>query len=183
MFGYNEEEIVGRSLSVLYRDEDRKNLRNRVEQLRLGNKVQSIERIMRRKNGRDFPVVVSLTPLADNDGRISRTLAVYNDISELKKSQQILEETQQRTGKTGHGENQGTAVRAATGSSRRKAGGSRPTFSIHCSRIQQPAAERHVGPQRGIKTSKFEKEDSDLIQSALGECSRMARLVRDLQEF
>ncbi len=183
MFGYNEEEVVGRSLSVLYRDEDRKNLRSRVEQLRLGKKVQSIERIMRRKNGRDFPVVVSLTPLSDNDGRISRTLAVYNDISELKKSQQKLEElnsalekrVMERTRELQFAQQQVLHVEklAAVGQ-----------LSASIAHEFNNPLQSVMSVLKGVsKRAEFEKEDADLIQSALGECSRMARLVRDLQNF
>ena len=183
MFGYTEEEIVGKSLSVLYRDEDRKNLPNRVQQLRLGRKVQSIDRIMRRKNGGDFPVVVSLTPLADNNGRISRTLGVYNDISELKKSQEKLEELNtalekrvvERTRELQFAQQQVLHVEklAAIGQ-----------LSASIAHEFNNPLQSVMAVLKGVaKRGKFANADLDLIQSARGECSRMAILIRDLQDF
>ncbi len=183
MFGYNEEEMIGKSLSVLYRDEDRKNLRSRVEKLRLGKKVQSIERIMRRKNGNDFPVVASLTPLSDNSGRISRTLVVYNDISEVKKSQQKLEElnsalekrVMERTRELQFAQQQVLHVEklAAIGQ-----------LSASIAHEFNNPLQSVMSVLKGVsRRAEFEEEDKDLIHSALGECSRMARLIRDLQDF
>ena len=183
MFGYSEEEIVGKSLSVLYRDEDRKNLPKRVQQLRLGRKVHSIDRVMRRKNGRDFPVVVSLTPLADNDGRISRTLGVYNDISELKKSQEKLEElnsalekrVMERSRELQFAQQQVLHVEklAAIGQ-----------LSASIAHEFNNPLQSVMSVLKGVsKRGKFDKEDFDLIQSARGECGRMATLIRDLQDF
>ena len=183
MFGYSEEEIIGKSLSVLYRDEDRTNLPNRVQQLRLGRKVHSSDRIMRRKNGRDFAVVVSLTPLADNDGRISRTLGVYNDISELKKSQEKLEElnsalekrVMERTRELQFAQQQVLHVEklAAIGQ-----------LSASIAHEFNNPLQSVMSILKGVsERGKFDKEDFDLIQSARGECSRMAALIRDLQDF
>jgi PAS domain S-box-containing protein len=183
MFGYSEEEIIGKSLSVLYRREDRKNLRNRVIQLRLGSKVQSSDRIMRRKNGTDFPVVVSLTPLTDNGGTVSRALGVYNDISELKKTQQELEEVNsvlekrvmERTQELQLAQQQILHVEklAAIGQ-----------LSASIAHEFNNPLQSVMAVLKGIsKRAKFEKEDVDLIESALGECSRMAQLIRDLQDF
>ncbi len=183
MFGYSEEEIIGESLSVLYRHEDRKNLRNRVAQLRLGGKVQSSDRIMRRKNGTDFPVVVSLTPLTDNGGTVSRTLGVYNDISELKKTQQELEEVNsalekrvmERTQELQLVQQQVLHVEklAAIGQ-----------LSASIAHEFNNPLQSVMAVLKGIsKRAQFEKEDADLIESALAECSRMAHLIRDLQEF
>lgn len=183
MFGYREEEVLGKSMRILFRDEDQGKLSKRLAELRRGVKVQSIDRIMRRKNGRDFPVDASLTPLTSSGGRTLRALGVYNDISKLKKVQQELE--QANTALEIRVEDRTRDLQLA----QRQVLHAEKLAAI--GQLSASIAHEFNNPLQSVmsvltgvsRRAELEQEDAELVDSALAECSRMAHLIRDLQDF
>lgn len=183
MFGYREEEVVGNSIGMFYREEDKHHIPMRVENLRQGKKQRSLDRLMVRKNGDQFHVEVSISPLVKSHGEIDRALAVYTDISELKQVQRKLElanrqlerRVEERTRELQMAQKQVLQAEklAAVG------------------QLSASIAHEFNNPLQGVmavlkgvfKRAVIDKEDEKLVEAAVGECSRMVRLIQDLQGF
>src|SRR5690242_7374460 len=84
MFGYTAEEMIGRSITVLFPpdrlDEEPKIL----EQLRKGKRVDHFETIRLRKDGRPIDVSVTISPIIDPAGRVVGVSKVARDITSIK---------------------------------------------------------------------------------------------------
>ena len=183
MFGYREEDVVGQPLSLLFRDQDRPDLLRRIARLRRGIKVQSAEGIMRRNGGGEFPVNASITPLAGSGGQIPRAIAVYNDISKLKMiqyelelanaalEQRVIERTQDLQ----------MAQQQVLHAEKLAAIGQLSASIAHefNNPLQSVMSVLKGVSQRAV----LEAEDAELVESAQKECSRMAHLIHDLQDF
>jgi PAS domain S-box-containing protein len=183
MFGYREEEVVGRSIGIFYLEEAKHQIPGRVERLRRGEKLRSLERLMLRRNGDQFHVDVSISPLLNSQGEIRRALAVYTDISELKQVQQKLEQAnrelekrvEERTRELQMAQKQVLQAEklAAVG------------------QLSASIAHEFNNPLQGVmavlkgvfKRAIIDKEDEKLVEAAVGECSRMVLLIQDLQGF
>ncbi|MFW2367385.1 MAG: ATP-binding protein [Desulforhopalus sp.] len=183
MFGYREEEVVGKSIAILYLEEDKHHIPMRVDKLRRGMKLCSPERIMLRKDGVQFHVEAVVSPLVNSQREISRALAVCTDISELKQVQQKLERAnreleervKERTRELQMAQKQILQAEklAAVG------------------QLSASIAHEFNNPLQGVmavlkgvfKRAVIDKEDEKLVDAAVGECNRMVRLIQDLQGF
>jgi len=96
IFGYTRDEIVGRPLAVLHRREDVKAFGPVTEQLRRGNPGMSIETELLRKSGETFPALLSTYPIFDSQGNMTSVLGVTIDISERKRAELALRESERR---------------------------------------------------------------------------------------
>jgi PAS domain S-box-containing protein len=63
--------------------------------LRLGQVVHNAEMTILRSDGQFFPVTVSAAPLRDAKGNITAAIAVFEDITERKKTEEALKENEQ----------------------------------------------------------------------------------------
>jgi two-component system, cell cycle sensor histidine kinase and response regulator CckA len=90
IFGYTEDEIIGKPVAVLHRPEDVVHFEPMQKKLEQGEKGYSGETVLVRKSGEEFAVLFTLHPLRDSDGRIIGTLGVSLDISHLKQVEDEL---------------------------------------------------------------------------------------------
>jgi diguanylate cyclase (GGDEF)-like protein/PAS domain S-box-containing protein len=87
-FGWMAEEIIGRDFYALVGLEDRIEEMHRIgAQVRDGH-VWSGEFTLKRKNGQAIPVLMSVSPVLDNDGNPTQIIGAYTDVSELKRTEQ-----------------------------------------------------------------------------------------------
>jgi PAS domain S-box-containing protein len=85
MFGYTSEEMVGRSITVLF-PEDRLDEEPQIlEQLRRGQRVDHFETIRVTKDGRQIDVSVTISPVRDAAGQIVGVSKVARDITAIKR--------------------------------------------------------------------------------------------------
>jgi PAS domain S-box-containing protein len=84
MFGYTQEEMVGRSVAILHVPEDRAKYPDIHQYLREKNEGFKSEFTFVRKSGEKFPAMFAASPLLDKDGRLLAALGVAMDLSEQR---------------------------------------------------------------------------------------------------
>ncbi len=94
LFGYQEEEVVGRPVTVLYPPERIGEEAALLQQLRRGEPVQHFETVRRRRSGEDFPVSVNLSPILDANGVAVGASKIVRDLSETLERDRRLAEAQ-----------------------------------------------------------------------------------------
>jgi PAS domain S-box-containing protein len=87
IFGWNEEEVVGKPLPIVPPDQTEEYLRW-LESFRRGDMVNGMERKRQRKDGTTIDVAIWTAPLRDRAGNARGTIAIDTDISQRK----LLEE-------------------------------------------------------------------------------------------
>ena len=96
LFGYRAEEAVGRPITIVIPpdrlDEERKILANILR----GEPMTHFETVRMTRDGRQFHVSLSISPIRDASGRIVGASKVARDISAQKKAEQDLREADRR---------------------------------------------------------------------------------------
>jgi len=96
LFGYRAEEAVGRPITIVIPpdrlDEERKILANILR----GEPMTHFETVRMTRDGRQFHVSLSISPIRDASGRIVGASKVARDISARKKAEQDLREADRR---------------------------------------------------------------------------------------
>lgn len=91
LFGYSQGDVLGQPLVVVYPPKDRTMVGEQVRRLRQGQALQSFDTILARRSGDHFPAVVSIHPFARQDGRFTKAVGAFRDISELMLIQKQLQ--------------------------------------------------------------------------------------------
>ena len=98
MFGYTEGKLVGRSIETLvptrYRSRHRVDRTHFIEDPHSRPMGLNMELVGRRRDGSEFPVEVSLSPMTLAGGR--RVVAAVRDVTELKRSRELLRRSQRQ---------------------------------------------------------------------------------------
>ncbi|HKX62987.1 MAG TPA: PAS domain S-box protein, partial [Verrucomicrobiae bacterium] len=90
LFGYRAEEIVGKPVTVLFPPDRLKEEDHILGRLRLGKPLERLETVRVAKDGRQIPVLVSISPLKDEDGRVIGASKVIHDMTELVAAREEL---------------------------------------------------------------------------------------------
>jgi PAS domain S-box-containing protein len=85
IFGYTEEEMLGRSMNVLAVPGQADDPLQIIKQLASGGAVDQYETLRRHKDGRTISVAITVLPLRDARGNIEGVLGITRDISETKR--------------------------------------------------------------------------------------------------
>ena len=95
IFGWTESEVLGRYLPVVPPDKsaEHQKLRKRAFS---GNTFTGVEVSRQRKDGTLIDVSLSTAPVYDSSGRVKSIMAVLEDISERKRSEEALRESEER---------------------------------------------------------------------------------------
>jgi PAS domain S-box-containing protein len=64
--------------------------------LRFGREIRNVEMMIERADEKRIPVLVSSTPLFDVNGKISSAIVIFDDITESKKAEEALRESEER---------------------------------------------------------------------------------------
>ena len=91
LYGWQPDEVVGQSLSVLI-PEDRRHELARVDELVAGHDILPIETVRRHRDGTLVPVELHLVLLVDDDGRPAGTVALHRDLRDAQQLQLALRE-------------------------------------------------------------------------------------------
>ena len=96
IFGYKAEDAIGRNVSMLMAPGRLPDLASFVGILSQGVTVSQYPSLCQRKNGRTFPVSVTGSPLKNSAGEVEALSAILRDISQRKKAEEALIESEER---------------------------------------------------------------------------------------
>ncbi len=85
VFGYEPDEIIGRSILTLIPPELHHEEEEILRKLRAGQRIEHFETIRVRKNGEQFPISVTISPIRDESGTVVGASKIARDITERKK--------------------------------------------------------------------------------------------------
>jgi PAS domain S-box-containing protein len=96
MFGYTAEEVVGRSIIVLFPPDRVDEEQAILARLRRGERIESYETVRVRKDGRKLNVSLTVSPIRDASGAVVGASKIARDITERKRADEALRESDRR---------------------------------------------------------------------------------------
>ena len=90
LYGYTEEAAIGQSISILVHKDSKENLTELMERVKQGGSVEHYRAYRMRKDGRQIPVLCSLSPIKNGQGQVIGLSTVGHDISEQVRLEQQI---------------------------------------------------------------------------------------------
>jgi len=95
IFGYKEEEVVGKSITILIPPSRLQEEELIIKQIRAGKKVDHFETIRLAKSGKEIPISITVSPVKDNYGNIVGASKIARDITGQVEAQQAIKKNAQ----------------------------------------------------------------------------------------
>jgi PAS domain S-box-containing protein len=96
LFGYSAEEAVGQHISLIIPTDRQGEEVDILARLRRGERIDHFETIRRRKDGTLRNISVTISPIKDASGRVIGASKVARDITETKRAQEALQQSEER---------------------------------------------------------------------------------------
>jgi PAS domain S-box-containing protein len=96
IFGYTEAEVVGQSITIIIPPELQDEEVNILRHLRSGKPIQHYETVRVTKQGKRVNVSLTISPMKDSQGRILGASKIARDITERKRAEAELRESEGR---------------------------------------------------------------------------------------
>lgn len=87
LYGFRAEEIIGKKASILYSKERQKEEEEILEKISKGIRIEPFPTKRIRKDGKEFDVMWTVSPLKNKDGEIIGASSISRDITELKEAE------------------------------------------------------------------------------------------------
>jgi PAS domain S-box-containing protein len=96
MFGYTEAEAVGQPITILIPPELRNEENTILERLRAGERIKRYETIRVTKTGKYVDVSLTISPIKDLSGKLVGFSKIAHDITERKRAEEALRQSEMR---------------------------------------------------------------------------------------
>ncbi len=96
IFGYSREEAVGQPLAILHPSHQVKHFGLVTERMRRSRASVTAELELVRKSGERFPAILTTFPILDDAGNMEKILGVSIDITDRKRVEEALRESEER---------------------------------------------------------------------------------------
>jgi PAS domain S-box-containing protein len=94
LFGYTPEEVIGKAITIIIPPELHEEERRILEKLQRGERLDHFETTRVTKDGRRIPISLTVSPIRDSHGTVIGASKVARDISERKRAEQALRESE-----------------------------------------------------------------------------------------
>jgi PAS domain S-box-containing protein len=94
LFGYPAAEVIGESITIIIPPELQAEEQQILQRLSRGERIDHFETIRLTKDGRRIPVSLTVSPVRDAEGRIVGASKIARDISERRRADHLLRQTQ-----------------------------------------------------------------------------------------
>jgi PAS domain S-box-containing protein len=98
IFGYTASEIIGKPVTLLMPPDRVDEEPEILARIRRGERVDHYETVRQRKDGSQFDVSLTISPILDSEGRIVAASKIARDITRRKRVETALRESDQRHG-------------------------------------------------------------------------------------
>ncbi|MGC9516782.1 MAG: PAS domain S-box protein [Methanomicrobiales archaeon] len=96
IYGYSKSEMIGRNHSFLIPSEKSEEKETILKKIRKGKVVEHYETIRYRKDGKKIYVSLTVSPIKDTDGRLIGNSIIARDITNIKKDEIALKESEEK---------------------------------------------------------------------------------------
>jgi PAS domain S-box-containing protein len=96
LFGYTPEEAIGKHIGLIIPPEKMEEEYEILDKMRAGETIDHFETVRRARDGRLVDVSLTVSPIRDESGKIIGISKVARDISDRKKSEQLLAQANRR---------------------------------------------------------------------------------------
>ncbi len=96
IYGYKKEEVKGKYIGILYKEEDLDRLKHIIAELLQGKSLTNIEICTVGKNGKNVHVLMFFVAIKDNEGKVTDLVSVSKDITDRKSIEGQIRESEAR---------------------------------------------------------------------------------------
>lgn len=94
IYGYSQEEVVGKSISILAPNDRPDEIPEILARVRRGERVEFFETVRVRKDGQRLNVSISVSPIREMSGEIVGASAIARDVTAQKRNEDLLRQAQ-----------------------------------------------------------------------------------------
>jgi PAS domain S-box-containing protein len=95
IFGYEADEVIGKPITIIIPPELHTEEERILEQLRQGKRLDHFDTVRVTKDGRRLAISLTVSPIRDVHGRVIGASKVARDVSDRKRAEQILQQSEE----------------------------------------------------------------------------------------
>jgi two-component system CheB/CheR fusion protein len=96
LYGYTAEEAIGKDVRFLCAADGKRDVDRYLAAIRRGERIEHVETMRVRKDGKPVDVSITISPVLDDEGRVVAASAIARDITALRSVQRELEQREEQ---------------------------------------------------------------------------------------